>query len=62
MPERIEAIEMEQEQLTQAMADPAFYQQESGEIALAANRLRELEGELAQAYQRWEELEQLLGE
>ena len=42
------------------MAGPAFYQQDSAEIAQAAARLKELEDELATAYQRWEDLEQIL--
>jgi ATP-binding cassette subfamily F protein uup len=58
LPQRIETLEAEQQRLTAAMADPAFYQQDSAEISRAANRLKELEEELAQAYLRWEELEQ----
>ncbi|MBE3039066.1 MAG: ABC transporter ATP-binding protein, partial [Chloroflexi bacterium] len=57
LPERIEALESEQHALTAAMAAPAFYQRDSAEIALAANRLKQLEEELAQAFMRWEELE-----
>jgi len=58
LPGLIEVLESEQHQLTTAMADPVFYQRDSAEIAQAANRLKEIEEELAQAYQRWEELEQ----
>jgi ABC transport system ATP-binding/permease protein len=58
LPGRIEALEAEQQQLSASMAAPAFYQQDSADIAQAANRLKTLEEELAQAYQRWEELEQ----
>jgi ATP-binding cassette subfamily F protein uup len=58
LPGRIESLESEQHQLTTAMADPVFYQRDSAEIAQAANRLKEIEEELAQAYERWEELEQ----
>jgi ABC transport system ATP-binding/permease protein len=58
LPGRIETLESEQHQLTTAMADPVFYQRDSSEIAQSANRLKEIEEELAQAYQRWEELEQ----
>jgi ATP-binding cassette subfamily F protein uup len=39
------------------MADPAFYRQAAEEITRAAGRFRELEEELQQAYERWEELE-----
>jgi ATP-binding cassette subfamily F protein uup len=61
IPEHIEALEAEQARLTELMADPSFYQQDSEQIAAAANRLKELEDRLAQAYRRWEELEQKLG-
>jgi ATP-binding cassette subfamily F protein uup len=59
LPGRIEALELEQHRLSAAMADPAFYQRDSAEIARTVSRLKELEEELAQAYQRWEELESL---
>ncbi len=58
LPGRIEALESEQAQLTAAMADPVFYQRDSAEIAQAANRLKEIEEELALLFERWEELEQ----
>lgn len=58
LPHRIETLEAEQHQLSTAMADPAFYQREAGEITRAALRLKELEAELSLAYQRWQELEQ----
>jgi ATP-binding cassette subfamily F protein uup len=59
LPRLIETLEAEQHQLTIAMADPAFYQQDNAEITRAANRLKELEEELAHAFRRWEELEQM---
>ena len=58
LPQRIECLEAEQHRLTARMADPAFYQQEGAEITRSANRLKELEEELRQAYLRWEELEE----
>jgi hypothetical protein len=36
-----------------------FYQRDSAEIARDAARLKELEDQLAQAFERWEELEGL---
>ena len=60
IPGRIEALEGEQHRLTAAMGDAAFYQRESTSIAQGASRLVELGEEIAQAYQRWEELERLL--
>ena len=58
LPARIQALESEQHQLVADMAAPAFYQQDSAALARAAGRLQELEEELAEAYLRWEELEQ----
>jgi ATP-binding cassette subfamily F protein uup len=57
LPKRIETLEAEQHELAAAMTQPTFYQQDSATIAQASNRLKELESELAQAYQRWEELD-----
>jgi len=57
LPQRIEVLEMELHQLGAAMADPAFYQRDSAEIARDAASLKELEEKLALAYRRWEELE-----
>ena len=59
LPERIEQLEAEQHQLSTAMASPDFYQQDSAEIAQAVERLKDIEAELAGAFQRWEELEKL---
>ncbi len=58
LPARIEALEAEQQRLTAEMGSAQFYQQDAAHIAQAAARMRELEEELAQAYHRWEELEQ----
>ncbi len=62
LPDRIAELEAEQDTLQQQMADPGFYQQQSGEaIAQATERLEQLGSELEQAYERWEELAQLEG-
>jgi ABC transport system ATP-binding/permease protein len=61
LPQRIEALEAEQKQLAVEMAKPAFYQQDSAAISAAAERVKEIEAELEQAYQRWEELEEMVG-
>jgi ABC transport system ATP-binding/permease protein len=57
LPNLIENLEAEQQRLIAQMAVPGFYQQDSAEISRAANRLKELDEELARAYLRWEELE-----
>lgn len=57
LPQRIESLELEQEQLHTQMADSDFYQQEGDAIALAKERLEALEAELTDAYDQWERLE-----
>jgi ATP-binding cassette subfamily F protein uup len=59
LPRRIEELEAEQKELYQRMADPDFYKQEGEKIVQANQRLEKLKQELAAAYQRWEELEDL---
>jgi len=59
LPGRIENLEAEHARLTNALGDPTFYQRDNTEISNAVSRLKELEEELARAYQRWEELEQI---
>ena len=57
LPPRIEALEAELESLQARMGEGAFYQQSGTLISQARERLAVLEGELAQAYGRWESLE-----
>jgi ATP-binding cassette subfamily F protein uup len=57
LPARIEVLEEEQAQISKLMADASFYQGDTDEIAKTAARLKEIEEELVQAYQRWEELD-----
>ena len=59
LPARIEAMEEEQAQWHGAMADPAFYKQDSETIAHAGKRSTELAHEIELAYARWETLESI---
>ena len=58
LPERIESLEREIEQLHAEMADPNFYQSGGEQIAAKTSQLSELERQLADAFTRWEELEE----
>ena len=58
LPQLIETLETEQQQLHEAMADPDFYKQ-GADVAAAAARLEELKEQLENAYARWETLEEL---
>ncbi len=57
LPEQIEVLETEVGALHEAMADPAFYRQTPEEIAAAKARVEALEGDIADAYRRWAELD-----
>ena len=57
LPSKIEALEGEIAEMHDAMAAPEFYQQDGTRIAEAQQALKTAEDQLAQAYQRWEELE-----
>ena len=61
MPKRIEALETEQTQLTEKLADPAFFKKGGADVAKATTRLHEIEAELAAAFARWTELEEKRG-
>jgi ABC transport system ATP-binding/permease protein len=59
LPLSIEKLEADIHTLTVEMATPAFYQRDSPEIARVVNQLKKMQDELAQAYHRWEELENI---
>jgi ATP-binding cassette subfamily F protein uup len=60
IPGRIETLEAEQVKLNQLMSDPAFYQGDHVKVNQAVARLKTLEAEIAQSYQRWAELEEFI--
>ena len=53
----IEALETEQLQLNQAMADPGFFKGDGEQIAAAASRLKEINELLPERLSEWEQLE-----
>lgn len=57
LPQKVEQLEASLEQLQQKMGDPDFYKQDTDKITEAGNQLKQLETKLAEAYKRWEELE-----
>lgn len=57
LPARIERLEAEQAKLQNFTANPDLYRGDSAEVVRTMDRLRNLEGELEDAYARWEELE-----
>jgi ATP-binding cassette subfamily F protein uup len=59
LPERIAALEEEQQALHRTLADPEFYRSAGGEVAALNARLNLLDTELDEAFRRWEELEEL---
>ena len=59
LPQTIESLESEQQGLFQTMGDPELYKKDQADIVANNDRLEELKRLLAEAYARWEELEQL---
>lgn len=57
MPQQIEALETEIEQLHARLGDPALYQGPASELSSTQSRLAEVETELQSCYERWEALE-----
>jgi ATP-binding cassette subfamily F protein uup len=58
LPQHIERLEAEQQQLEQRMAQPEFYQQAQQDIKVQLQRISEIRDDLASAYRRWELLDQ----
>ncbi len=59
LPERIEQLEVEQNELQETTSHPDFYRRDPAAASQLLNRLKRLEQELEMAYQRWDELEKL---
>jgi ATP-binding cassette subfamily F protein uup len=59
LPQKIESLEAERNQLHAQMGEPAFYQQDKTAISAAQRKLTDLDRSLASAYSRWEALEAL---
>ena len=57
---RIESMEAEQEALNAEVSHPDFYKETAENIRKALARLEELQGEVADAYARWTELDSRL--
>ncbi len=57
LPERIEALESEQQRLNAVMAHPDFYKEMAEIIRQLMTRLEELQRELLDAYALWDELD-----
>lgn len=60
LPQQIEALEQELEQLNERMSAPEFYQQDNTQAVI--DRLNTCESELEAAFERWETLEALLND
>ncbi len=57
LPEQIQALEDELEQLRRKMSDPEFYKGDKDDIKAAVSRMEAIEPELKAAYGCWEDLE-----
>ena len=59
LPGKIEALELELQEVRAKLSDPGFYRSAGAEAGAVSSRLTVLEAELEDAYARWEELEAL---
>lgn len=57
IPARIEALEQEQQHLTEQASQAEFYQQHRDTITATVDRLQQIQDELEQAYERWADLD-----
>jgi ABC transport system ATP-binding/permease protein len=62
LPQTIQELETEQEELYRAMGDPDLYTRDKSEIITKKERIETVKQMLADSYARWEELEQLKSE
>jgi ATP-binding cassette subfamily F protein uup len=60
VPEQIERLENEQQNLYARLADPALYKEGGAGVVQAKARLQTIEQELPRLYARWEELEEIM--
>jgi len=59
LPALIESLEAEHDGLYETLANPDFYKQDANKIPAAKSRTGELEKKIAEAYERWEFLEEI---
>ena len=59
LPQKIDALESKQKELYETMSDPLFYKKDKEEVARVKLHLDRVENEIAGAYLRWEELEEM---
>ncbi len=59
LPEKIEALESEQDALHTLMADPDYYKRGKEEMVANQQRLEQIDGQLLEAFERWEYLESI---
>jgi ATP-binding cassette subfamily F protein uup len=60
LPEQIERLENEQQNLYARLADPALYKEGGAGVVQAKARLETIQQELPRLYARWEELEEMM--
>jgi len=58
LPEKLESLEQQIDDLQTVMSQADFYKQSADEISQAQQQLADLESKLEQTYQRWESLEE----
>ncbi|MEK0337300.1 MAG: hypothetical protein QQN41_07695, partial [Nitrosopumilus sp.] len=62
LPGMIESMEAERDGLYKKLADPEFYKVDGSRVAEVKSKIEKLEKDIADAYERWALLEQILKE
>ncbi len=62
IPDKIESLEAEYQELIKKMASSEFYNQSEDVLTDAANRLKRIETEISAIYQNWQDIEHQLKE
>ena len=61
LPAKIQELESERDKLHEQMAAPGFYESDPDQIGRATERLKSVDAELEQTYERWMDLEERSG-
>jgi len=59
LPQKIDALESEQQALYEMLSEPLFYKKTTEEIREVKTRLHEVEHDIETVYRRWEALESI---
>jgi ATP-binding cassette subfamily F protein uup len=60
LPQKLDQLETEQQEIYTAMADAEFFKKGKDQIVQVRSRLKTVEADIANSYERWEQLERII--